>query len=133
MDIHRRRAERMKDQTMHEAQIAIQDDAPAAESAPAAAGPAEERQPNLFFRNDTIMGVCEAIGQDFGFHPNWLRVALALGLFWNATYVIAGYLAAGVVVAVSRWIFPDVRVAAADPAKAADPANTNEESLPLAA
>ena len=113
---------------MHDAQIALQDDA-----APAAAAPAAERKPNLFLRNDTIFGVCEAIGQDFGFHANWLRVALALGLFWNAAYVIAGYLAAGVIVALSRWIFPDVRVAANEPVGAADPANSNEESLPLAA
>ena len=32
---------------------------------------------NLVFRNDTVLGVCEAIGQDFGFHPNWLRLTLA--------------------------------------------------------
>ena len=25
---------------------------------------------NLMLRNDTILGVCEAIGQDFGFNPN---------------------------------------------------------------
>ena len=110
---------------MHDAQIALQDDAAPA-PAPTAAT-AEAPKGNLFLRNDTIFGVCEAIGQDFGFHPNWLRVALALALFWNAPYVIAAYLVAGVVVALSRWIFPDVRVAPAQPAEAAEPANANEE------
>ncbi len=122
---------------MQDAQIALPDDAapaPAIAPATAAASAAPEpRKPNLFLRNDTIFGVCEAIGQDFGFHPNWLRVTLALGLFWNATYVIAGYLAAGAVVALSRWLFPDVHALAAEPLQAAGPANTNEESLSLAA
>jgi phage shock protein PspC (stress-responsive transcriptional regulator) len=84
-------------------------------------------------RNDTLLGVCEAIGEDLGFHANWLRVPLALALFWNAQFVIAGYLVAGVVIAVLRWIFPDPRAAAAEPVQAAEPANTNEESLSLAA
>ena len=30
---------------------------------------------NLLLRNDTILGVCEALGQDFGINPTWLRVA----------------------------------------------------------
>lgn len=67
---------------------------------------------NIFFRNDTMLGVCEAIGQDFGFHPNWLRLALAGGIFFAPLAVIGGYLAAGVVVAVTRWIAPDELVEA---------------------
>ncbi len=122
---------------MQDAQIARQDDAAPAPAIAPATAPAstapEPRKPNLFLRNDTIFGVCEAIGQDLGFHPNWLRVTLALGLFWNATYVIAFYLAAGVVVAASRWLFPDVQVPAAEPVRSAGPANTNKESLSLAA
>ena len=120
---------------MHDAQIALQDDAaPAPAPAPAPAATAEAPKGNLFLRNDTIFGVCEAIGQDLGFHPNWLRVTLALLLFWNAAYVIAGYLAAGVLVAVLRFIFPDrPAAAAAEPFEAATPANSDEESLRLAA
>ena len=38
---------------------------------------------NLILRNDTILGVCEAIGQDFGFNPTWLRIAFCLPVFWN--------------------------------------------------
>jgi phage shock protein PspC (stress-responsive transcriptional regulator) len=61
----------------------------------------------LVGRNDTILGVCEAIGQDFGFHPNWLRVALAALVYFNPVAVIGGYLALGLVVAISRWVAPD--------------------------
>lgn len=32
--------------------------------------PAAEARPNLFLRNDTFLGVCEAIGENFGFHAN---------------------------------------------------------------
>ena len=115
---------------MHDAQIALQDD-----TAPAAADASHEAgKSNLVLRNDTILGVCEAIGQDFGFNANWLRIALALGLFWNAAFVIGGYLAVGIVVAASRLIFPDVRAAAAaQPVEAVEPANTNEEALQIAA
>lgn len=61
----------------------------------------------LVGRNDTILGVCEAIGQDFGFHPNWLRVALASLVYFAPVAVIGGYLALGVVVAITRWVAPD--------------------------
>ena len=46
---------------------------------------------NLMLRNDTILGVCEAIGTDFGFNPNWLRVAFCVPMFWNPenTYMAA--------------------------------------------
>ena len=67
---------------------------------------------NLFLRNDTILGVCEAIGQDFGFHPNWLRVSLCCLVYFAPAAVIGGYFAAGVVVALVRWVAPDELVAA---------------------
>ncbi len=67
---------------------------------------------NLLLRNDTILGVCEAIGQDFGFHPNWLRVAFALAVYFAPVAVISTYLALGVIVAISRKVAPDQQVAA---------------------
>ena len=36
----------------------------------------------LPLRNDTILGVCEAIGRDFGFQPLWLRLAFIVPLFF---------------------------------------------------
>ena len=62
---------------------------------------------NLVLRNDTVLGVCEAIGQDFRFHPNWLRLTLASLFYFFPLGVIGTYLALGVVVAFSRWFAPD--------------------------
>lgn len=62
---------------------------------------------NLLLRNDTVLGVCEAIGQDFGFHPNWLRLTLASLFYFFPAGVVGTYLALGVAVAFTRWIAPD--------------------------
>ena len=67
---------------------------------------------SLFNRPDTLFGVCEGVGQDFGFNPNYLRVVLAISMIWNPAGVLATYALLGVAVAVSRWIAP-VPVAAA--------------------
>lgn len=75
------------------------------------------RQPNLFTRHDTFFGVCQAIGDDFGFNPNYLRVLFGVAILWNPTAVFVTYLALGVVAMVSRWLFPTRP--ATRPAKAA--------------
>ena len=62
---------------------------------------------NLLLRNDTVLGICEAIGQDFGFHPNWLRITLASLFYFFPAGVVGTYLALGLVVALTRWIAPD--------------------------
>jgi phage shock protein PspC (stress-responsive transcriptional regulator) len=62
---------------------------------------------NLLLRNDTVLGVCEGIGTDFGFHPNWLRLTLASLFYFFPAGVIAAYLGMGLVVAFTRWIAPD--------------------------
>jgi phage shock protein C len=62
---------------------------------------------NLVLRNDTVLGVCEAIGQDFGFHPNWLRLTLASLFYFFPMGVIGTYLGLGVIVAFTRWFAPD--------------------------
>ena len=61
----------------------------------------------LPLRNDTILGVCEAIGQDFGFNPIWLRLAFIAPLFFAPTAAIAAYLGLGVVVGLTNWFAPD--------------------------
>ena len=98
-------------------------------------------QSNLFARDDTFFGVCEALGQDFGFHPNWLRVALAPLLFWNPVATIAGYFGMGVLILVTRLIHPNPRLAAASaaeeapaqPAPALQAEAADAEMVPLAA
>lgn len=60
----------------------------------------------LYAREDTMLGVCEGLGQELGIHANWFRIALLLALFWNPTAVVVGYLAIGVALAAFRWVFP---------------------------
>ena len=85
-------------------------------------------------RDDTMLGVCQSLGEDFGFNPNWLRVALGVALLWNWVGVITIYLALAVMLAVGRLLFPDPRAKAARQAAAPAPAGSEEEeALPLAA
>ena len=84
---------------------------------------ADERQPALPFRSDTFLGVCEAIGQDLGFNPNWLRIPFAAMILWNPEVIIAAYLGLGVVVATARWFFPAAQKAPASQPERAESAN----------
>jgi phage shock protein C len=59
-------------------------------------------KPVFFGREDTMLGICESVGQDFGFNPNWLRVAFGAVLVLNPVMVIASYFALGLLVLVSR-------------------------------
>lgn len=93
---------------------------------------------NLFLRNDTILGVCEAIGREFGFHPNWLRVGLAFALFFAPFAVIGGYVALAIPIALARWIYPVPSESVSDQAgpvtpEAALEQDEEESELPLAA
>ena len=77
----------------------------------------------LPLRSDTFLGVCEAIGQDLGINPNWLRVAFAPFIIISPWLTIGVYVALGGVVALSRWLYPR-KVSAPEAADA--PAETNE-------
>ena len=85
----------------------------------------EDRQPNLFTREDTLFGVCEGLGEDLGLNPLWLRLALTGFLFLSPAAAIGTYLAAGALVFASRWLFPQARSAAA--AEIAPPGTTVAE------
>ena len=67
-------------------------------------------QPSIFTREDTFLGICQALGEDFGFNPNWLRILIAVSLYFAPAVVIGSYLGAGVIVLVSRWLAPDPAV-----------------------
>jgi len=55
---------------------------------------------------DSLFGVCETIGRDFGFNPLFLRLAfLSLG-FFSIPASIGAYALLGIGVAASRWLFP---------------------------
>ncbi|HEX8513376.1 MAG TPA: PspC domain-containing protein [Allosphingosinicella sp.] len=80
-------------------------------------------QPSVFARDHTFFGVCEALGEDLGFSPVFLRLAFAVGLFLSPVAVIAAYAGLGVLVAFTRFVAPDPR-----PAPAAE-----QEAAPVAA
>lgn len=60
----------------------------------------------LPFRDHTILGACEAIGEDFGFNPVWLRVPLSAMVLWSPVIAIGTYFALAAVVLLSRLLFP---------------------------
>jgi phage shock protein PspC (stress-responsive transcriptional regulator) len=70
-----------------------------------------------FARNDTILGVCQSLGDDLGFNPIYLRVLFGASLIWNPLAVIAAYVGLAVVIAFSNWLFPSPRVEAEDAAE----------------
>jgi phage shock protein C len=81
---------------------------------------AQEKQVALPLRAHTILGVCEAIGEDFGFNPTFLRVPLAAIVLYSPTYAIGIYLALGLAVLASRLIFPKKAAVGSQQAAAAD-------------
>jgi hypothetical protein len=98
--------------------------------------PADYFRNNVALRNDTLLGVCEALGSDLGFNPNFLRVPLAAGIV-IAPYLMVGiYAALGVLVFVSRTFFPDRTRApsvAAKDMRVVEAAANEEVELPRAA
>ena len=72
---------------------------------------AQENQVALPLRSHTILGVCEAIGEDFGFNPTLLRVPLAATVLWSPTWAIVAYFALGLVVLASRLLAPNPKAA----------------------
>ena len=96
---------------------------------------AQENEVALPLRSHTILGVCEAIGEDFGFNPVILRVPLAASVLWSPTWAIGAYFALGGIVLLSRLLFPKVRVSApaSDQREAVVETNAEEQKLPLAA
>jgi phage shock protein C len=91
-------------------------------------------QTSPFRRHDTILGVCQAIGDDLGFNPLWLRIVLAAPIVFQSWYGIAAYAALGIAVVVSRLIAPAPKPRLAAPAEVevvADNVPLNEDA-PLA-
>jgi phage shock protein C len=91
-------------------------------------------QTPLPLRNDTILGVCEAIGQEFGFNPLWLRLAFIPPLFFSMSLTVAAYLGLGLIVAAARWFAADKVADAPQQAVSNQAANVEaDEAMPLAA
>jgi phage shock protein PspC (stress-responsive transcriptional regulator) len=84
----------------------------------------EQTYTPLPLRPHTILGVCEGIGEDFGFNPAWLRIPLAASVVISPTFAIGGYFALGGVVLLSRLLFPRTKPA---PVATEQPAPANEQ------
>lgn len=66
---------------------------------------------------DNLFGVCNALGEDFGFNPLWLRLALAVAFLFAPVGVAVGYFAIGGAVLAARWMFPDPNRKPREPAR----------------
>ena len=86
----------------------------------------------LPLRHDTILGVCEAIGQDFGFNPTWLRLAFIAPIFFAPVWTVAAYLGLGVIVAATRFLAPN-KPASQQVVDAKAIVMQDEDALPMAA
>jgi len=96
---------------------------------------AQENSVPVTLRSHTILGVCEAIGEDFGFNPVFLRIPFAASVLISPTYAIGAYLLLGVIVLLSRVLSPkkSATVVAAEESVASSKVNEVEAELPLAA
>lgn len=94
---------------------------------------AQETPVPVTLRTHTILGVCEAIGEDFGFNPIILRVILATGVLINAEIAIGAYFALGIVVLVSRLLFPQPKAATAQSAAVHSDNDESGREMPIAA
>ena len=92
---------------------------------------AQETPVALPLRSHTILGVCEGLGEDFGFNPVFLRVPFAASVIYSPTWAIGTYLALGLIVLATRLLFPKAKTAAAAnvtvDADAQAPANEQRE------
>lgn len=80
---------------------------------------------------DKLFGVCQAVGEDLGFNPFYLRVALIVMLVFSPIAVVATYVSLAAVVLLSRILFPNP-VAAPASEQIVNVEAVSEE-LPLAA
>ena len=53
---------------------------------------------------DNLIGICHAIGTDFGFNPLYLRIALAATLLFSPEAMLIAYGSAGLLVLASRLL-----------------------------
>ena len=97
---------------------------------------AQVNQVALPLRSYTILGVCEAVGEDFGFNPIFLRVPFSAIVLYSPLLAISAYLAVGVIVLASRLLFPSRKVDAQArqvEVHAVQPANSEAPELAKAA
>jgi phage shock protein PspC (stress-responsive transcriptional regulator) len=83
-------------------------------------------------RDDTLLGACYCMGEDFGFNPLWLRILFAISIFWSPAIALTAYAALTALVTLTRWLVPNPL--SAEPERgAAEAAPEWREELALAA
>jgi phage shock protein PspC (stress-responsive transcriptional regulator) len=85
---------------------------------------------NIAFRNDTLLGVCEALGEDLRLPPTLLRVALASGIMFAPFLMVGIYFGLGLLVFASRTFFPP-RAASDAPGRSSPAPVAENEDLDL--
>ena len=88
-------------------------------------------QTPLPLRSDTILGVCEALGQDFRINPLYLRLAFIAPLFFAPAATFGAYLGLAAVVGATRLIVRDKP--ASEQVVDAVAVEVEDERLPMAA
>jgi len=89
-------------------------------------------------REDTLLGVCQAVGEEFGFNPLWLRIAFGVALLLSPAVVVAAYLVLGLATVIARLAFPSPAAREADEPRhesgaKAEAADGRSEPLDIAA
>src|SRR5262245_6539110 len=87
----------------------------------------------LPLRSHTILGVCEGLGEDFGFNPIFLRIPLAAAVIWNPLIAFGTYFGLGAVVLASRLLFPRQKALAAPVPAGVHSDNDAADRMPIAA
>lgn len=62
----------------------------------------------LLSRGDTLLGVCEGLGEDFHISPVWFRIAFIGMLFWNWQVALIAYPTVALVIYAIRALLPDM-------------------------
>ena len=58
---------------------------------------------------DNLLGICQAAGEDLHINPFFLRISLTALLFFGPWLAVGAYAGLGLVVGVSRLLFPKPR------------------------
>lgn len=87
-----------------------------------------------FMRDDTFLGVCQALGDGLRIPSNLLRLAIAPLMIWHPTMTVTIYVLAGALVALLHLIIPAPATAArgAEATLAPTDREESEETVVLA-
>jgi phage shock protein C len=76
---------------------------------------------------DNLFGICNAVGEDLGVNPLWLRLVFASTFIFAPVAVIASYFALGGFILFARLVFPKPRKVRESAAVVALPTNARSE------